>query len=174
MARLKPSVTTGEPVLNAMRVLAAGGGPVVRDGEVVGVIVPDSLYDYGVPPKTLITAYQGDGDYWCAECLAKAWGENGETAEQALDRAAKEKGINRRDERTYDCADLPKPCTAADFEYPEGCCNCHRPVGRDPEEFRLCPDDACGGWVPGAEGDSACLLCGTEYTEEQLAGQEPR
>lgn len=150
----------------AIRAILKGEAePVVRDGRLVGLVMPEET---GQPTEQEIIGYTGDAEQLCIECVRETFAQGDETAEQALDRVAAERGINRADERSYDSRELPKPLTLALSDKPEHCGRCLKLFGRDPKEFRRCPDDDCGDWVTGAEGEGRCVNCGKSYDDSDF------
>lgn len=172
MTRMKPKYSTNDPELNARRLLVDGARLVAMPGGGMGLIVPDSMRDYDVPDEKKIIGYTGDAEQLCIECVTKGWAQNGETAEQALTRAALEMGVDRSDERNYDSAELPKPLTIEMIEGPQQCGGCWQYFGYAPEDFRVCPDDNCPGFVTSGEGPGTCVNCGKEYDDEDFENTE--
>ncbi len=168
MARLNPRFRTENPVLNTMRLLEAGARPMAHQGRVVCLIVPEKLYDYSPPRDKDIAGYMGDAEMLCDDCVRTMFAQGQESAEQALDRAAREQGIRRSDERNYDSSTLPKPIALDEFEHPECCGRCLKYFGLDPADFRRCPDPNCGSFVSGTEGYGTCVNCGHEYSDADL------
>lgn len=170
MSRLKKQFRTQEPMLNTMRMLMAGARPLELGGRQV-MIVPESLYDYSPPEEKDIAAYVGTAEMLCPACVRGTYAQDGETAEQALYRVARELGVDRSDERNYDSSQLPAPIALDELDRPESCGGCLKYFGLDPADFRRCPDDGCRDFVPGTEGPGTCVNCGHEYDDEDFESE---
>lgn len=181
MTRFKSDRQDADRLTNTFRLLTTPGvEPVVKDGQLVGLVVPDRLRDYKLPHESAIAGYMGDAEMLCVTCVQCGWADEDESAEQALTRAATQLGIDRADERNYDSRDLPKPVTFNEITKPQQCGDCLEFFGLDPEDFRRCPDEDCGDFVTGTEGPGACQNCGVEYGDKDfphdylgVGGDEP-
>lgn len=172
MTRMQPKYSTEDPVLNLFRMLGAVAEPITKDGQFVGLIVPEKMRDYSPPREKDIAGYHGDAEMLCPDCVHAAYAQEGESTRQALDRVARELGIDRSDERNYDSSQLPKPIALKEFDCPQSCGSCFKLFGPDPAEFRRCPDDDCDRWVTGSEGPGTCTNCWKTYDDEDFENIE--
>lgn len=70
-----------------------------------------------------IVGYTFNADVYHGECLPLT-GPGSESVEDVLDQLARDRGIDRYDERSYDSGDFPKVILDSMIEGPEYCGEC--------------------------------------------------
>lgn len=72
-----------------------------------------------------ILGYVYRADIWCPECVHFAFeGDPRVCTEEVLDRAARERGIDREDETSFDSDEFPKVIMRFEMEPGETCGEC--------------------------------------------------